>query len=117
MDQITHLFVYGTLAPGKRNHHIMQGIDGNWQAASMRGSLFTEGWGAAHDCPGVVPSANGGTIKGLLFTSDKLPQFWQMLDEFEGQDYRRAVVPVSLYSGERLDACVYTIRDTISHRT
>ena len=110
MDQITRLFVYGTLAPGKHNHYIMQQIEGSWEQASMRGTLISEGWGAAHDCPGVVPQADGEEVQGLLFTSDTLPAHWQMLDDFEGHEYQRVIVPVTLASGEQLDACVYSIR-------
>ena len=77
----------------------------------MRGTLIRKGWGAAHDCPGVVPRADGENVQGLLFTSDTLPAHWQMLDDFEGQEYKRVIVPVHLRSGEQLDACVYAIRN------
>lgn len=31
------LFVYGTLAPGKPNEHVLAGLTGDWVAASVKG--------------------------------------------------------------------------------
>ena len=112
MDTITRLSVYGTLAPGRENHDVMAGIEGSWENATIKGKLISEGWGAAHGCPGVIPNENGNVVAGYLFSSDQLPQHWQMLDEFEGHDYRRVVVPVTVQSGEQVNACVYAIRRT-----
>src|SRR3546814_6998489 len=33
------LAIYGTLAPGKANHHYIGGLGGAWQDAAVRGSL------------------------------------------------------------------------------
>jgi gamma-glutamylcyclotransferase (GGCT)/AIG2-like uncharacterized protein YtfP len=41
-----HLFVYGTLGPGRPNEHVMQKIGGAWEAASLKGCLIQAGWGA-----------------------------------------------------------------------
>lgn len=35
-----HLFVYGSLAPGKSNAHVLAGIAGSWQPARAKGSLL-----------------------------------------------------------------------------
>lgn len=110
MHEITRLFVYGTLAPDKENHHVMVGIEGSWEKATIYGRLISEGWGAAHGCPGVIPTENGELVTGYLFTSEQLPQHWSMLDEFEGPDYRRVLVPVTVQNGEQFNACVYAIR-------
>ena len=40
------LAVYGSLAPGKKNHHVMAGMQGTWRTAVLRGSLLNQGWGA-----------------------------------------------------------------------
>jgi gamma-glutamylcyclotransferase (GGCT)/AIG2-like uncharacterized protein YtfP len=110
LNEQSRLFVYGTLAPGRENHHLMRDIEGSWESATIRGQLISEGWGAAHGCPGVIPNENGEQVSGYLFTSRDLPQHWSMLDEFEGDDYRRVLVAVTVADGEQLNACVYAIR-------
>jgi gamma-glutamylcyclotransferase (GGCT)/AIG2-like uncharacterized protein YtfP len=40
------LFVYGTLAPGRPNEHMLAEVDGEWETATVRGRLVPEGWGA-----------------------------------------------------------------------
>ena len=44
---IEHLFVYGSLAPGRPNEHVLSEVEGSWETASVTGSLRQEGWGAA----------------------------------------------------------------------
>jgi len=41
------LFVYGTLAPGRPNEHILADVPGSWEPARVTGTLREEGWGAA----------------------------------------------------------------------
>lgn len=104
------LFVYGTLAPGKPNAHVLAGVAGSWEPASVRGRLYEEGWGAALGYPGVVLGADG-VVPGLLFSSAELADHWQRLDDFEGEGYDRVVTPVLTASGSVLDACVYALRE------
>ena len=48
------LFVYGTLAPGRPNEHVLAAIPGSWEAATVKGKLFQEGWGARAGFPGIA---------------------------------------------------------------
>jgi gamma-glutamylcyclotransferase (GGCT)/AIG2-like uncharacterized protein YtfP len=41
-----HLFVYGTLAPGRPNEHVLADVPGTWKAAIVTGTLRQQGWGA-----------------------------------------------------------------------
>ena len=41
------LFVYGTLAPGRPNAHILAPLGGNWQPATVTGHLKQQGGGDA----------------------------------------------------------------------
>lgn len=41
---IERLFVYGSLAPGRPNEHILAAIPGTWEPASVSGRLREEGW-------------------------------------------------------------------------
>ena len=81
------LFVYGTLAPGRSNAHVLATVPGTWEPATVRGTLFPEGWGAALGYPGIVLSVEGGEVPGLIFSSPELPAHWARLDEFEGEGY------------------------------
>ena len=104
------LFVYGTLAPGRPNHHILEDVPGTWQPAVLRGNLHDEGWGAALGSPGIVPSPDGADVEGFVFSAESLEQHWQRLDAFEGDGYERVEVTVRLSGGEELDAFVYALR-------
>ena len=37
------LFVYGTLAPGRSNEHILADVPGTWEPAVVQGTLIQEG--------------------------------------------------------------------------
>jgi len=36
---IHRLFVYGTLAPGRPNDHVLRDVSGDWQLAMVMGTL------------------------------------------------------------------------------
>lgn len=88
------LAVYGSLAPGKLNHHIVAPAGGTWTSGIVTGAFSENGWGAAHGFPGLRWSPSGGGVRVSLLTSDALPDHWARLDDFEGDDYMRILVPV-----------------------
>jgi gamma-glutamylcyclotransferase (GGCT)/AIG2-like uncharacterized protein YtfP len=106
---IARLFVYGTLAPGRANAHVLAPVPGTWEPASVTGTLFAEGWGAAAGYPGLVLSSDGDRVDGLLFTSGALDSHWERLDAFEGDGYRRVSTTVTRQDGTTVDAFVYTL--------
>jgi gamma-glutamylcyclotransferase (GGCT)/AIG2-like uncharacterized protein YtfP len=90
-----HLAVYGSLAPGRSNHHELRELRGDWQPGlSVTGDLLDRGWGAGIGYPALRWSAAGPPVAIELFVSDDLARHWARLDEFEGADYLRIVVPV-----------------------
>lgn len=109
MNLPKRLFVYGTLAPGRPNQHILQDVPGEWIPATTRGRLYREGWGAAQGYPGMIPDANGERIEGLIFASDELDRHWPRLDDFEGPGYRRVTIDATLADGSTLDAQIYAL--------
>jgi gamma-glutamylcyclotransferase (GGCT)/AIG2-like uncharacterized protein YtfP len=91
------LFVYGTLAPGRPNEHVMQKISGEWLPARVKGTLIKAGWGFAQSgFPAMVPSEDGQDIEGYVFRSARLGEHWPALDEFEGADYVRVLTKATL---------------------
>lgn len=107
----TRLFVYGTLAPGRPNAHVLADVPGTWEKATVRGRLIEQGWGAALGYPGIIPSESGDEVHGFVFSSDELPAYWDRLDAFEGAGYVRVLVPARLDSGTVVDACIYALAD------
>ena len=106
-----YLFVYGTLAPGRQNAHVLAGVPGTWEPATVRGILFPNGRGAAAGYPGFVPDDRGPSVRGFLFTSERLVDHWARLDAFEGDGYERRKVRVERGIGGRVEAHVYALRD------
>ena len=107
---IEHLFVYGTLGPGRPNEHVLTKIGGTWKNATINGVLHNEGWGSELGYPAIELSNSGDVIEGFLFTSKHLSNNWDKLDEFEGQAYRRVIANVKLDNGTHVDANIYTLR-------
>lgn len=107
-DRDTRLIVYGTLAPGRINHHQLDGLNGVWQQGTVRGWLNPAGWAAEVGYPGLVLDAHGPPVDVYVFESPDLPEHWSRLDEFEGVDYRRVAARVSTSTGE-LDGWIYVI--------
>lgn len=111
------LFVYGTLAPGEVNAHILGPLGGSWKKAKVKGVLCDAGWGAAQGFPGLrlfrcPPSPRDGPgdfVSGLLFESTRLSSMWPELDEFEGADYRCELTQVFLEDGTEKPCVVYAV--------
>jgi gamma-glutamylcyclotransferase (GGCT)/AIG2-like uncharacterized protein YtfP len=104
------LFVYGSLAPGRPNEHVLAGIPGKWQPAVARGTLREEGWGAALGFPGIDLRARGQQVHGFVFSSAALAPHWARLDEFEGSEYMRTLTSVTLADGTEVQAYIYALR-------
>lgn len=103
------LFVYGTLAPGRSNAHVLADVPGTWQPAHVRGTVHHVTWGPAAGYPGLVLGENAGETQGQVFTSDELPAHWARLDDFEGDGYTRVAVTATLDSGATVQAFTYVL--------
>jgi gamma-glutamylcyclotransferase (GGCT)/AIG2-like uncharacterized protein YtfP len=108
MGPETRLAVYGTLAPGKPNHHHLAMLEGTWRRGTVRGRLVRQGWGSALGFPALMLDADGPEVEVELFDAADLPAHWARLDAFEGVDYRREEVTVWLPGG-RVQAFIYTL--------
>ena len=88
------LAVYGSLAPGKANHHMLAKYAGTWTRGRVRGELVNAGWGAAGGFPGLIPRDDGPWVPVEVFESQALRSAWPELDAFEGEEYERVLVRV-----------------------
>ncbi len=96
------LAVYGSLAPGRVNHHLLASLGGQWSSGlTVRGELLAQGWGDVLGYPALHWLPDGPEVEVQLLVSPQLPQHWSRLDEFEGAEYQRILVPVY-----RQGACV-----------
>jgi gamma-glutamylcyclotransferase (GGCT)/AIG2-like uncharacterized protein YtfP len=107
---LQRLFVYGTLAPGRPNEHVLSAVPGTWQQATVRGHLIQEGWGADQGYPGIVVNESAGSVPGFLLTSDALHSEWNRLDAFEGAEYERVLAKVQLDGGHVVEAYLYQLK-------
>ncbi len=104
---MNQLFVYGTLCPNKANAHILEQIGGTWIKASVRGIIHILDWGPDQGLKAIVLDPQAEWVEGYLFSTEKLAENWQMLDDFEGFQYERVIVDVMLESGETVKAWTY----------
>ena len=110
MEPINRLFVYGTLAPGRPNEHILRPLEGSWSKGWVKGHLYEEGWGAAMGYPAIVLDSEADKVEGFLLQSDRLADFWKELDAFEGEAYERKLVKVELTDKTQWDAYIYSLK-------
>lgn len=88
------LAVYGSLAPGRSNHHELAQIRGEWERGIVYGRLEDRGWGSSIGYPALRWDPRGEPVEVWVLTSPGLPEHWPRLDEFEGDEYDRRAVPV-----------------------
>ena len=102
------LAVYGSLAPGCPNHHVLADLRGRWLVGTVRGHLRGDGWGAEMGYPGLDLDGDGDEVTVHVLDSVDLAAHWDRLDEFEGPGYQRVRVAVSTDDGD-IDAQLYIL--------
>lgn len=105
--KLQHLFVYGTLKKGEKNARLFDQIGGTWRSASVRGKLYPQGVAGTSGFPALVLDQNEKPVQGLVFSCSTFARWWPLLDDFEGEGYRRIKTQVKLKSGSNIEAFVY----------
>jgi len=105
------LATYGSLAPGRPNHHQLDGLEGRWLTGHVNGMLLDAGWGAGLGYPALILDPDGSPIDVHVFESIGLPAHWARLDAFEGPGYQRVTTTVRTSTGD-VDASIYVLVQT-----
>jgi gamma-glutamylcyclotransferase (GGCT)/AIG2-like uncharacterized protein YtfP len=103
------LATYGSLAPGRPNHHQLDGLKGRWSEGHVCGRLVNAGWGADLGYPALILDPEAPAIPVVIFESLDLPDNWSRLDDFEGSAYQRVVTTVRTSAGD-IDSSIYVLR-------
>jgi gamma-glutamylcyclotransferase (GGCT)/AIG2-like uncharacterized protein YtfP len=97
----SRLLVYGSLAPGQQHHDELAGLPGRWLPARVAGHVARGGaYPRFYWSPGAAP------LEVLCLESAALPAHWPRLDAFEGDEYRRILVPAAIAGADRI-ASIY----------
>ena len=105
-----HFAVYGTLAPGAPNHHVLESLSGEWRDGAVHGDLLQKGWGAQQGYPAIRWNPRSGQVPVKLLVSEDLEHHWERLDKLEGPEYQRILVPVYLGDEVLAVANIYEAR-------
>jgi len=90
-DPETRLIVYGSLAPGGSNAFVLAGLVGEWYPCHIRGHLGTyRGFKSFRYDP------KGPEHPAWLLKSADLPRVILDLDDFEGEEYERIIIPAKV---------------------
>lgn len=109
-ESIDRLVVYGSLAPGRPNHHHIASIGGTWHTGWVEGELHDRGWGATQGYPGIRLQRGGPRVDVQVLESVELAQHWGRLDEFEGEGYQRVAVEVYGLEDSPVQGWIYALR-------
>jgi hypothetical protein len=85
------LVIYGSLAPGGANNFMFTGVEGNWHKCVIRGRM-----GRWRGFKSFKYDPAGEEHEAWLFESPVLPQMYPDLDDFEGEEYHRTLIPVQV---------------------
>lgn len=101
------LAAYGTLQPGGTNSQELAACPGTWSRGTVAGRL------TMRDYPAFTFDPAAGPVGVQVLDSAALPAHWSALDAFEGDAYRRILVPVVLATGATTVANLYEAVRTV----
>ena len=104
---LQRLFVCGVQEAATIKEQLLKDVDGDWLDATIRGKFYPQGIGLTEGHPAVVLDVKGEDIKGLVFSSDHLDEYWQKLDAFKGAAYLRVSTLARTGDGSFIRVHVY----------
>jgi gamma-glutamylcyclotransferase (GGCT)/AIG2-like uncharacterized protein YtfP len=87
----TRLIVYGSLAPGGSNAFLLAGFPGEWHRCYIRGHM-----GEYRGFKSFRYDPQGPEHAAWLLVSDELFRALPYLDDFEGEEYERIIIPAKV---------------------
>lgn len=109
-QDVPALAVYGSLAPGERNHWVVSRLRGEWTSATVTGYLFELTWGSAAGDLGFVPDPNGHRVEVDVVRSADLASRLREIDDFQGDAYTREWIDVRFADGSMYPAQIHVAR-------
>jgi gamma-glutamylcyclotransferase (GGCT)/AIG2-like uncharacterized protein YtfP len=88
------LVIYGTLAPGRANHSVIEDLSGQYCDCAVHGRV-TE----VDGLPYFTWAPSEDSLRVQLLSSKQLPEKWGDLDRFEGDGYKRRLIPATTDGG------------------
>ena len=85
------LAVYGSLKPGGSNAAQLSGIEGHWLKGTVHGIVEQPG-----EYLEFTWDASAPQVSLMVFSAPRLSEYFDRLDDFEGSDYLRTLVPVEI---------------------
>jgi gamma-glutamylcyclotransferase (GGCT)/AIG2-like uncharacterized protein YtfP len=114
LNDVPHLFVYGTLrseVPNEWSRFLAARAE-LLGPAKMRGVLFDLG-----TFPGMIASADApGFVIGEAFKLNEPSDTSSELDRYEGDDFERRIVSVTLDDGREMEAWAYLYKRDMSDK-
>lgn len=101
------LAAYGSLRPGRENHHLVADLRGTWQRGHVRGLLHPGGGEGRERWAKLTLDESGPEVEVEVLESQDLLARWDELDRFEGAAYRRQLVIVELAGKQLVAANLY----------
>jgi gamma-glutamylcyclotransferase (GGCT)/AIG2-like uncharacterized protein YtfP len=95
------LIVYGSLAPGEANHFLLSGLIGDWYRCRIKGRM-----GQYRGFKSFRYDPEGPEHPAWILESSELPRVILDLDDFEGEEYERIIIPAQI-DGHWVKAQVY----------
>jgi hypothetical protein len=97
----TRLILYGSLAPGGSNAFMLAGLSGEWYRCTIRGQM-----GRYRGFKSFRYDPQGPEQAAWLLESAELPRLLPDLDDFEGDEYERNLIPAEV-NGRSIKAQIY----------
>ena len=89
---------------------MLAGLAGVWTQGWITGTLVHAGWGDSLGYPALRWNPRGDRVSAHLLDSSELPSAWPRLDEFEGAEYRRVLIPFFVNEHDWVIGQVYADR-------
>lgn len=106
-----NLFVYGLLKKGFRGDYLLNRKDIRFISNGKTYDLFC--MFDMGEFP-MVTLDEVSSIKGELYRVPDTNDFWESLDDFEGDDYRRIIIPVQMDGSGIIKAHMYVAIEEVT---